>query len=143
MSEDDAMITAHTTHSAQRAKNCRRKPGKSEADPAIRWDRYLPDTWAGQVDAPLYVNNFREYEMPAERTVGYDASDKPCFTSHRFALTQIHSDDDEEFYETVSYYEEMAAWRLRDERWLVYRITNSGQCNSPRGFYVISPTMPR
>lgn len=138
------MITEPIPNCTSGTRTCRGKSGKkSEDESATRWDRHLPDIWSKHVDEPLYVNNFREYEMPAERTVGYDASDKPCFTSHRFALTQIHSDDDEEFYETVSYYEEMAAWRLRDGRWLVYRIINSGQCNSPRGFYVISPTMPR
>lgn len=137
------MITEPTPNCTPQTKTCRGKSRHPEGESATRWDRHLPDIWSDHVDAPLYVNKFREYEMPAERTVGYDASDKPCFTSHRFALTQIHSDDDEEFYETVSYYEEMASWRLRDGRWLVYRIINSGQCNSPRGFYVISPTMPR
>lgn len=117
------------------------RPG--DRTPAFRWEKYLPDGWSAQVEAPLYVDHFREYEMPAQRTVGYDASDKPCFTAHQFALTQLISDDDEEFYEAISYYEEMAAWRLRDGRWLVFRAINTIQCKSPRSFYVISPTMPR
>ena len=115
----------------------------ADCNPGNRWQKYLPDIWSAHVEPPLYVDNFREYEMPAQRTVGYDACDKPCFTAHQFALTRITSDDDEEFYETVSHYEEMAAWRLRDGRWLVFRIINTNQCNSPRGFYIISPTMPR
>lgn len=107
------------------------------------WESHLPDEWLDAVDAPLYFEQYSEYEISADRTVGYDADDQPCFTAHRFELTEPASDDDEEFYEVVTYSEELAAWRLRDERWLVYRRSSAGDCRSPRGFYAFSQTMPR
>ena len=101
----------------------------------------MPSGWQDATEAPLYFKQYSEYEMPAERALGYDADDRPCFTSHRFLLTSLASDDGEEFYEVVTYSEEMAAWRLRDERWLVFRLISTN--NSPRGFYALSPEMPR
>jgi hypothetical protein len=107
------------------------------------WLKHLPEEWLDAVDAPLHFEHYSEYEIAAERSVGYDADHRPCFTGHRFELTRLVSDDDEEFYEVVTYAEEMAAWRLRDERWLVFRRTTASDCTSPRGFYAFSPDMPR
>ncbi|NTV70380.1 MAG: hypothetical protein HGA71_09560 [Azonexaceae bacterium] len=107
------------------------------------WTEHLPAIWRDLVDAPLHFKRYSEYEISAERTLGYDADDHPCFTSHRFMLTSVASDDDEEFYEVVSYSEEMAAWRLRDERWLVFRRISTSHCYPSKGFYVLSPDMPR
>lgn len=107
------------------------------------WVEHLPDIWKGVVEAPLYFKQYREYEISAERALGYDVDDHPCFTSHRFMLTSLASDDDEEFYELVTYSEEMAAWRLRDERWLIYRRISTNNCNQSRSFYALSPDMPR
>lgn len=110
---------------------------------SANWDRHLPPGWRDAVEIPLYFNQYSEYEISAERSVGYDADDAPCFTAHRFQLTSLASDDDEEFYEVVSYSEELAAWRLRDERWLVFRQTSSNNCSASRSFYALSPDMPR
>lgn len=107
------------------------------------WIRHLPDGWQDAIEAPLYFEHYSEYEISAERSVGYDADNRPCFTAHRVLLTSLASDDDEEFYEIVTYSEELAAWRLRDERWLVYRAISTGNCNQSRGFYTFSPDMPR
>lgn len=107
------------------------------------WQKHLPEAWLGAVDHPLYFKRYNEYEICAERSVGYDADDSPCFTAHQFILTSMASDDDEEFYEVVTYAEEMAAWRLRDERWLIFRTITTAPCNAPRGFYAVSPDMPR
>lgn len=107
------------------------------------WLKHLPEAWLGAIDSPLYFKRYSEYEISAERTVGYDADDQPCFTAHRYVLTRTASDDDEEFYEVVAYAEEMAAWRLRDERWLIFRSITTSPCNAPRGFYAVSPDMPR
>ncbi len=117
----------------------------SNPDEALfeNWKKYLPVDWRGAVEEPLYMKHFSEYEIAAERSVGYDADDRPCFTAHQFVLTRLTTDDDEEFYEAVAYSEELAAWRLRDERWLVFRMVSANQANPPRGFYVISPDMPR
>jgi hypothetical protein len=107
------------------------------------WDKHLPNEWRHAVEAPLHIEQYSEYEMSAERVVGYDADEQPCYTAHQFLLTRLASDDDEEFYEVVSYCEEMAAWRLRDERWLIFRITSSSNCTQAPGFYALSQDMPR
>jgi hypothetical protein len=107
------------------------------------WRDHLPAEWLDAIEVPLYFEQYSEYEIRAERAVGYDADDHPCFTSHRFLLTSLASDDDEEFYEVVTYSEEMAAWHLRDERWLVYRRISTNNCNQSRSFYVLSADMPR
>lgn len=115
--------------------------GRIQNEPA--WLERLPDEWLDAVEVPLYFEQYSEYEINAERAVGYDADDKPCFTSHRFLLTRLASDDDDVFYEIVTYAEEMAAWRLRDERWLVYRRNSAHQGGQPRSFYVFNSAMPR
>lgn len=111
--------------------------------PTGDWQQHLSADWRDAVEAPLYFRHFAEYEIDAQRSLGYDADDRPCYIAHHYALTRLTSDDDEEFYETLSYREEMAAWRLRDERWLVFRIVDTGQGTPPRGFYAISPEAPR
>jgi len=99
--------------------------------------RYLPETWRDSVESPLYVTEFREYEIDARRCVGYDADDQPCYTAHHYVLGTDQPG------RPAVYAEEMAAWRLRDDRWLVFRIIGVGTSALPRGFYVISPEMPR
>lgn len=107
------------------------------------WPRHLPEGWQAIVETPLYFERYSEYEISAERTVGYDADDKPCFTAHCFLLTRLASDDDEEFYEIATYAEEMAAWRLCDERWLIYRRISTNNCDLPNSFYSLGSAMPR
>lgn len=128
------------------AHEARRPPGRhpatpDQAEPA--WDALLPTEWRDAVEIPFYFRSYSEYEIYAHRSVGYDADDQPCFTTYSFALTRLVTDDDEEFYEEISRSEQLAAWRMRDERWLVFRIASSNQHKQPRGFYAISPEMPR
>ena len=126
------------------ARNSSRKSTGCAPQPlSFTWDKHLPREWREAIEDPLYFAQYSEYEMVANRAVGYDADDLPCFTSHRFQLTRLASDDDEEFYELVTYSEEMAAWRLRDERWLIFRLIATNNCGEPRGFYLFSPEMPR
>lgn len=120
-----------------------RRAGTELATASANWEQHLPAGWRNAVEIPLYFNQYSEYEISAERCIGYDADDAPCFTAHRFQLTSLATDDDEEFYEVVSYSEELAAWRLRDERWLVFRQTSSHNCGAGRSFYALSPDMPR
>lgn len=117
------------------------RKGRFENEPA--WLEHLPDEWLDAIEAPLYFEQYSEYEINAERAVGYDADDRPCFATHRFLLTELVSDDDDEFYEAVAYAEEMATWRMRDGRWLVYRRNSAHQGGQPRSFYAFSNTMPR
>lgn len=88
----------------------------SDQEERTDWLRLLPSEWRDAVDAPLYFRRYREYEILAERTIGYDEDARPCFITHQFALTRLLSDDDEEFYESVTLAEEMTAWRLHDGR---------------------------
>ena len=111
-----------------------------EAIPAHNWRGYLPDAWAEQVEAPLWVDEFEEYQLDAQRWIGYDADEQPCYTAHHYALpAQRNPENPAE----VAYSEVLAAWRLRDERWLVFRLIGTGSTVLPRGFYLISPDMPR
>lgn len=131
--------------SQDKHRTSRTSSGKRSADAPAEpaWDALLPAEWRDAVEAPLYFRSYSEYEIYAQRSVGYDADDQPCFTTYRFALTRLVMDDDEEFYEEISRSEQLAAWRLRDERWLVFRIASPGPQPQPRGFYAISPEMPR
>lgn len=117
------------------------KPRKDQS--SIDWKTNLPAEWQGTVEVPLYFRHFSEYEINAQRCLGYDADDRPCFIAHSYELTRLTTDDDEEFYESVTYSENMAAWRLRDERWLVFRKIGTGSGIQQRGFYALSPDMPR
>ena len=44
---------------------------------AHNWRGYLPDAWADRVEAPLWVEEFQEYQLDAQRWVGYDADEQP------------------------------------------------------------------
>ena len=113
---------------------------KDEAD----WQALLPDEWRNMVIAPLRFKAHREYEMTATRCFGYDADDTTCYYAYHFVLNRCCSDDDEDFYETVSYGETLHAWRLRDDRWLIHRIIHTGGDEAPaRGFYSFAEQYPR
>ncbi len=137
MNTEDQIRAGHSRNSAGKKV----KKGRSTGEPA--WRDHLPVEWREAIEAPLYFEQYSEYEISAERTVGYDADDKPCFTSHQFLLTSLASDDDEEFYEVVTYCEEMAAWRMRDGRWLIYRRNSANRGAQPSRFYAFAASMPR
>ena len=118
-------------------------PPVNEA-PAIDWRRHLPADWREQVIAPLDFTEHREYEMPASRILGYDADGALCYYAHSYAMTESRSDNDEDFYQVVTYGETVHAWRLRDERWLTWRVVHTGDdCDAQRGFYIFSDRPPR
>jgi len=109
------------------------------------WQKHLPNSWHDAVEAPLHIKKYIEYEMSAEHAVGYvgyDADDNPCFISHHSQLSTLAPDDSNGIYEPVTHSEEMASWRLRDERWLVFHLSSTNG-NLPRGFYAFNPEMPR
>ena len=115
---------------------------KREREPD--WQKGLPVEWRVAAVAPLNFSTFREYEIPASRTLGYDEEGQPCYYRHSYVMGELCSDDDEEFYEHIAYGEEVEAWRLRDERWLIWRIQHEdGGCRGNRGFYSFSESMPR
>ena len=115
---------------------------KKNRDP--EWQKGLPLEWSTAAIAPLCFTNHSEYEIPASRTLGYDEEGEMCYYRHTYILSTLRSDDDDEFYEAIAYGEEVQAWRLRDERWLIWRIVHEdGVCRGNRGFYSFSESMPR
>ena len=108
------------------------------------WLLFLPDEWRDMVIEPLDFQQHREYEMAAMRSFGYDVDGLTCYYAHSYALNESRTDDDEDFYEVVAYGESVHAWRLRDERWLTFRVVyTGGDCTRNRGFYSFSPQAPR
>jgi hypothetical protein len=108
------------------------------------WQQALPSEWRAQAVAPLSFTIHRDYEMPASRTLGYDQHGQACYYQHVFTLGEPRSDDDEEFYETIVHGEEVHAWRLRDQRWLVWSvIRKEGDCRGNRDHFSFSQSMPR
>lgn len=137
------MKSAQSLRPPPSGRHARKAAKSSLEESSDDWLKHLPEAWLGAIDQPLYFRHYSEYEICAERSVGYDAEGKPCFTAHQFILTSTAAGDDEAPCEVVTYAEEMAAWRLRDERWLIFRTATTSPCNPPRGFYALSPDMPR
>lgn len=108
------------------------------------WQQGLPEQWRTQAIAPLRFTRHRDYEIAASRTLGYDQEGLACFYQHSFVLGEPRSDDDEEFYEAIVHGEEVHAWRLHDERWLVWSVMRKdGDCQGNRGLYRFAQSMPR
>lgn len=108
------------------------------------WLAYLPSEWREMVIAPLDFALHHEYEVAASRCLGYDVDGQTCYYAHGYALNEVRSDDDEEFYQVVVYGESVHAWRLRDDRWLIHRIVHHcGEGAPGRGFYSFSEQCPR
>ena len=108
-----------------------------------QWFRRLPVELLDRISEPVSLEPYEEYEMDARRYVGFDATGVPCFTSHVFHIMRPASDDDVTYYEVACFKEEMAAWRLPDNRWLVFRLVENSSCTSSEGTYTLSDTMPR
>ncbi len=119
-------------------------PAGRQGTRTSEWLMFLPAEWRSMVIEPIYFKQHREYEIAASRSFGYDADDCTCYYAHRYALNEIRSDDDEDFYEVVAYGESVHAWRLRDERWLIYRIAHTAGDSTPgRGFFSFADRHPR
>lgn len=96
------------------------------------------------VVAPVDFTQHREYEIAAARHFGYDDGGQHCYYQHDYLLTETRSDDDEDYYQVVTHSETVRAWRLRDERWLIYRHVRQGEhCSTGRGFYSFADHPPR
>ena len=117
---------------------------RNRLDREPRWWRDIPADWRAMVVAPVRFEVCREYEIAADRTTGFDESDVPCYCAYRYVLTEPRLDDDELFHEAPIYAEKRAAWRLRDDRWLVYReIAGNADCERIHSFYSFSDAMPQ
>lgn len=131
------MLATIRSYSPERRSGCR-------DDGAPDWAAGLPVAWREMAETPLQFVEYREYEMPASRCLGYDADDKLCYYAHQYLIETCRSDDDEDFYRAIDGGETMRAWRLRDERWLILHQPITDDCTSPkRGFYSFSTEAPR
>lgn len=104
------------------------------------WLKGLPVSWREVVVSPLAFRRFADYEASAQRIVGRDEDDQPCYCHYQYRLTEIRSDDDEDFYEETIHDEAGISWRLRDGRWLTYRRVGK---DTVQGFFSFSEEMPR
>jgi len=95
-----------------------RRPGLAGID----WRADLPMAWRLHVITPLTTDCHKEYEMHAIRCLGHDEGGALCFYAHDYAIPGLRSDDDETFYTVVDFGERLRAWRLRDGRWLCFRL---------------------
>ncbi|MDR2689360.1 MAG: hypothetical protein LBB76_06335 [Azoarcus sp.] len=111
------------------------------------WWVSLPNAWRDQVVPPLAFEVFREHELEAARVFGYDPDGEACYYAHRYQLRESPTDgrgmDDGKSHTAPSYAEEVVAWLLRDERWLVHRTVRVGRSEDASSFYSFSETMPR
>lgn len=125
---------------AEISRTCRRRSG---AKANVDWRLGLPAEWQAQVVAPFDIACHVDYEMPASRCLGHDVDARLCFYAHDYRVEEMRSDDDEDFYETVAYGETVRAWRLCDERWLIYRQLQLGdECGPGRGFFTLAENPP-
>jgi hypothetical protein len=110
----------------------------------VAWSGQLPSAWKDLVVAPISFDIFQEFEIVADRTLGYDEDHRACYCAARYVLSELRSDDDDVFYEEPVYVESLLAWRLRDERWLIFRkvIGNYG-LGAAHSFFSFSDSLPR
>lgn len=118
------------------------KPSKraSHLGQEVDWAKRLPLLWRSLTVGPLWVDVNRDADAGAERWMGYDEEEQPCYCRYRFHMPigQIGGDND------GLYSEDLAAWRMRDGRWLIHRVINcDAEGKTAYAFYAFSESMPR
>lgn len=125
-----------------RPHSCRR--ATCGAEDRHDWREGLPQDWLGQVVRPVFFSRHRDYEIEAERVIGYEVEDEPCYCSYRVVLAELRSDDDETWFMALSHAEQLIGWRLVDDRWLIRRQISQGEdCQGSQAFFTLSAEMPR
>jgi hypothetical protein len=82
----------------------------------------------------------RDLDAGAERWLGYDEEEEPCYCRYRFQVPigSLNGDNQD------VYSEDLAAWRMRDGRWLIHRIiTCQADGRTDYAFYAFSENMPK
>ena len=130
------MLQASTCSEVRPRRKCR-----FEAE-TLPWAQNLPTEWRDAAIAPLSFTTYREYELPAARTLGHDEDNRECYCKYHYVLNELRSDDGEEFYQAIVYAEALEAWLLRDGRWLIHRFVQTSE-EGGRGFFSFSETLPR
>lgn len=106
----------------------------------VDWAARVPVLWRDLTIGPLWVDVHRDPDAGAERWMGYDEDEQPCYCRYRFQVPigALNNAADSLFRE------DLAAWRMRDGRWLIHRIIH---CHADEAtayaFYAFSESMPR
>jgi hypothetical protein len=120
----------------------RTRPGKAAF--AHDWQSGLPTAWRTQVVRPVFFSTQREYEIDAIRIVGHETEDQPCYCHYHAVITALRCDEDDVWFVTPVYGEELTGWRLIDDRWLIRRqIFHGEDCQASQSFFSFSGEMPR
>jgi hypothetical protein len=106
----------------------------------VVWSDRLPMLWRSLTIGPMWVDVNRDEDAGAERWLGYDEEEHPCYCRYRFhvPIGNLAGSSD------GVYSEDLAAWLMRDGRWLIHRIiTCQADAGKSYSFYAFSESMPR
>lgn len=108
------------------------------------WRAGLPKRWLGKVVVPTYFVRYRDYEIRAERFVGYEYEEQPCFCEYQVDFLTPQRDGLVAPVVGISYWEHLKAWRLTAAQWLILRRYQTDR-RTARGqaFFCLSENMPR
>jgi hypothetical protein len=107
----------------------------------VDWMARVPLLWRSLTIGPIWVEVNRDNEVGAERWLGYDEDEQPCYCRYRFQVPigSLGGAGAEAIYQ-----EDLSAWRMRDDRWLIHRvICCQADGRASYSFYAFSTSMPR
>lgn len=118
----------------------RRSKRASHLGQEVDWAERLPLLWRSLTVGPLWVDVNRDADAGAERWMGYDEEEQPCYCRYRFQVPIGRMGPRDEGL----YSEDLTAWRMRDGRWLIHRVINChAEGKTTYAFYAFSESMPR
>ena len=131
-------ISEYSDHRAKRAKSA------THLGREIDWTSRLPDAWRDRVDGPMWVQVFRDHSCGAERWVGFNEDDRPCWVRYRFVIEHAPGESGQGA-RAVRHCEDLMGWLMRDGRWLIHRTILSQAERRPASysFFALSERMPR
>lgn len=109
------------------------------------WRTDLPVDISVNVIVPHRFEHFEEPSAHAEKILGYDKGDRCCYYQHAYMMTRDALDDEDNFYEEMSYREMVVAWLLDSGQWLCRKHSRAGMgCNMATTFrYELAESRPR
>lgn len=115
--------------------------------------RYVDTDWREDLPADIALHaimphRFEYFEEPsayAEKLLGYDQSGGCCYYQHVFTINRDVLDDEDNFFEEVSYHEILTAWLLDSGLWLFCKDGRAGMdCNQAAPLrYKLARNRPR
>lgn len=110
----------------------------------VDWSARLPLLWRSLTIGPLWVDVNRDLDVGAERWVGYDEEEQPCYCRYCFQIDIGSVAGGVPSGREPGYREDLAAWRMRDGRWLIHRVIHChADDRQSYAFYAFSERMPR